>query len=107
MKTNGVTWKAYINSWPKDQWFDDSDELINGEPGDNVVGEIPDDAVVEFTCGVVYANANDHEGKSLTAHFRSWLRGQSHTNLVVCIPKDKQPELTAFLKTIQGKILGN
>lgn len=48
MKTYGATWNAYLESWPEGQWYEDSDETINGTPCDDVA-HIDSDAVVEFT----------------------------------------------------------
>lgn len=102
MKTNGATWKAYLASWPDGQWYDDHDESINGETFD---GDPEDDAVVEVTCGVVYADENDREGKDLIRHFRAWERAQSHANVLCNVPKDKLEDLSALLKGIGGKVL--
>lgn len=102
MKTNGATWKAYIESWPDGQWYDDCDETINGKELDDQ--EIPDDAVVEFTCGVVYATRNDFEGSSLTRHFSKWLKAQTNEFVMCQIPKDRAQELAVYLKSIGGKI---
>jgi hypothetical protein len=87
MKTNGATWKAYLDSWPAGQWFDDSDETFDGnEPADDAPS---DTAVVAFTCGVVYQSPTDREGKSLTSHFSAWLKAQTHVRVVVSVPKDR------------------
>ena len=104
MKTNGATWKAYLESWPDGQWFDDCDETINGVPGDEFGLDTPDDAVVEFTCGVVFANENDRAGESLVAHFKRWQKAQTHDTIVISIPKDKQDELKAFLCGVGGSM---
>jgi hypothetical protein len=105
MKTNGATWKAYINSWPDGQWYDDSDELFNDtDPEKFDKGEPPDDAVVSFSYGVVYAGPNDHEGTSLTKHFRAWLKAQTHATVVCSIPKGSLEAFTAFVKSIKGSV---
>jgi len=101
VKTNGATWKAYLASWPQDQWFDDSDESVAGMELD---GDDPaDDATVTFTCGVVYATRMDQEGVSLVSHFRKWQRSLSVTTVVVEVPRAKLDELKAWLKTNGGK----
>lgn len=104
MKTNGATWKAYLDSWPDGQWFDDSDEMVNGRPALDLPHTlIPDNAEVAFTCGVVFRNERDQEGVNLVPHFRRWLKAQTHTRLVVEIPKEHEQELTEFLSSIGGK----
>jgi hypothetical protein len=101
MKTNGATWKAYLDSWPEGQWFDDSDEMYDGKAAEDLVPA--DSAEVEVTCGVIFRNEQDREGMDLVPHFRRWLKAQTHTSLVVQIPKEQEAALAAFLKTIQGK----
>lgn len=106
MKTLGATWTAYLASWPEGQWYDDSDETINGVSGDDYdAPTIPADAVVEFTSGVVYATRDDHEGTALPTHFRRWEKAQTHATIMVTVPKDKQDELKTMLKAIGGKVV--
>lgn len=101
MKTNGATWKAYLESWPDGKWFDDSDETFDGaKPAD----DLPDDgAVVQFTCGVVYVSKDDHEGRSLVSDFKAWQRSQTHSFVVCLIPKDRCEEFSVFLTNIGGR----
>lgn len=102
MKTNGATWNAYLASWPEAQWFDDSDETINGMPGSEFAGDIAPDAVVEFTCGMVYATPDDREGVSLVTHFKRWLKANTHETVVVAIPKERRAEFDAFVKSLSA-----
>lgn len=103
MKTTGALWKEYLASWPEAQWFDDSDETVNGQAGD-AVGDVPDDAVVEFTSGVVYENAEDREGVSLTSHFRKWLKARDSLTLVVSIPKDAEAQFREAVRACRGTV---
>lgn len=102
MKTNGATWKAYLASWPDGQWYDDHDETFDGKQGE---GDPDDKAVVEVTCGVIYADENDHEGKDLIRHFKAWERSLTRVHVVCEVPKDKLDELAELLKGIGGKAL--
>lgn len=102
MKTNGATWKAYLASWPDGQWYDDHDESFDGKTPD---GEPDDLAVVEVSCGVIYENDDDREGKDLIRHFRAWERSLTRANVVCEVPKDKLDELAAWLKGIGGKVV--
>lgn len=105
MKTNGATWKAYLASWPEGQWFDDSDETFDGKtPEDNYPA---DDAVVQFSCGVVFKDDKDHEGVSLVSHFRKWERSLTNSIVMVEVPKAKLDELEALNKGIGGRLLKN
>lgn len=102
MKTNGATWKQYLESWSLSQWYDDSNETIDGVSGDDLLEEIPDTAVVEFNCGVVYRSSDDHEGVSLVSHFRKWLKTLTLTTLVCEVPTTKLNEFTMMLTGMGG-----
>lgn len=102
MKTNGATWKAYLASWPASQWFDDSDETFDGMLADHV--EPNDDAVVEFTCGVVFRDENDHEGIELVRHFNKWKKQQAMDAITCWVPKDKTEQFRQFLRDIGGSV---
>lgn len=102
MKTTGAIWNAYLSSWPEGQWFDDSDEAINGTPLDG--GEAPANAEVTFTCGVVYRDDDDREGVSLVRHFRRWLKEQSVAFVQCEVPKDRLDELKAAVQSLGGKV---
>ncbi len=104
MKTTGAVWSEYLNSWPEGQWFDDSDETINGQSGDEFDLDIPKDAVVEFTSGVVYSGPADQEGTGLVKHFKAWLKTRGTTTFVVTVPKEKESELRGFVKSIKGTV---
>ena len=101
MKTTGAVWKEYLESWPKGQWYDDSDETVNGMTD---VDPVPDDAVVEFTSGVVFRNESDREGVSLTRHFSKWLKERDSLTFVVSIPKDFEVQFCESIKAFRGSI---
>lgn len=105
MKTNGATWKAYLDSWPDCQWFDDSDETYDGHEPSEINPDPDDAAVVAFTCGVVYMTREDREGKSLVSHFNKWLKAQTHTNVMCQVPKDKLEQFESSLKGLGGKLV--
>jgi acid phosphatase class B len=106
MKTDGATWKEYLRSWPEGQWFDDSDETINGKPGDDVeFEEIQDTDIVEFSCGIVYPTQESLQGFDLVKHFRAWMKAKTHTNVLVSIPKDMMPYLLDLLRANGCKVL--
>lgn len=103
MKTTGATWKAYLASWPKGQYFDDSNETFDGkEPIDE---DPSDEAVVEVTCGVVFANENDNEGFDLIRHFRRWEKSLTHATVLCTVPKLRMEEFAAVLKSFGWKAL--
>ena len=105
MKTTGAVWKEYLASWPEGQWYDDCDETINGISVDDFNGaEIPDDALVDFSTGVVFRNQDDTDGVSLTSHFRAWLKARDSITLVVQVPKGQEEALRAAVKGMKGNV---
>ena len=105
MKTTGAVWKEYLASWPEAAWFDDSDVTINGVPDEEFgAGEIPDDAIVEFSAGIVYRDEGDKYGVSLTSHFRAWLKAQDSITLIVQVPKAHEKALRAAVKGMKGSV---
>jgi len=103
MKTTGALWKEYMASWPEGQWFDDSDETVNGQ-SDISVEVIPDDAEVEFTYGVVFKDEEDQDGVSLVSHFRKWLKARDSLTYVVSIPKDAEAKFLEAVKSFKGTV---
>jgi hypothetical protein len=102
MKTTYGEWKAYLDSWPDGQWFDDSDETIDGVSADEVSGDPRPEAVVEFTCGLVY----DKEGRDfdLIRHFGKWRKAQKVDRVLCEIPKEHTDALRTFLRQHGGKL---
>lgn len=108
MKTTGANWKAYLASWPQGQWFDDSDETINGEDwqeldarapkGKDYLDLTPDDAVVEFTSGVVYPTEESKDGVSLITHFRRWLKSRDTAVVIASVPRAGLDAFRAYCK---------
>jgi hypothetical protein len=92
-----------MDSWPEGQWFDDSDVTINGKSDDDVE-VIGDTDAVEFTAGVVFADAHDKEGKSLTRHFSAWLKAQNTVAVICEVPKDQLDALAAAIKALGGRV---
>lgn len=106
MKINGKTWNEYLASWPDGQWFDDSDETVDGIGPDHPSFPItpPDDSVVEIKCGVIFKGDSDRNGVDLIRHLSAWLKARDNKTLLVTFPNAKEAELMAFLKTIGAKV---
>lgn len=103
MKTTGALWKEYMASWPEEQWFDDSDDTVNGKR-DVAEADIADDAVVEFSCGVVFRSAEDQRGVSLVSHFRNWLKARDSLTFVVTIPKAAEADFRSSMKRLSASV---
>lgn len=103
MKTTGAIWNEYLASWPEGQWFDESDETVNGQSSDDFL-EIPANAIVQFSEGIVFKDESDDDGVSLASHFRAWLKGRDSVTLFITVNKDQESALRDFVKGIKGKV---
>jgi hypothetical protein len=101
MKTTYAEWKAYLDSWPDGQWYDDADETIDGVPADVFSGDPPASAVVEFSCGLVITD--DKQEFDLIRHFSKWRKAQKVDRVLCEIPKEHREALKAFLREHGGK----
>jgi hypothetical protein len=102
VKIIGKEWNAFLNSWPDGWWYDDADEMVNGEESFET---IPDDATVVVTCGVLFKgqglNAPDAD---LLSEFRKWRKGQSTVTLVIEVPRDQEAGLRSYVLSVKGKV---
>ena len=105
VKTTGAEFKRfYADSefWPEGASHEQEEILADGEEPD-IVDEIPDNAVVSITGGIVFGI----EGKepSLESWFRAWQKKQTTTSFVVeCEIVDKA-EVIAAIIAARGKVV--
>lgn len=106
MKVSGKVWNEYLASWPEGQYFDDSDETVNGVDAntDAFDGVIPDDAIVEFTGGTVYRTHEDQEGKSLVSGIRAFIKSQSITVLMCTVPNERLSEFNELVAKLSVRV---
>lgn len=106
MKVSGKVWNEYLASWPEDQYFDDSDETVNGVDAnsDAFNGVVPDDAVVEFTAGTVYRTIEDRVGKSLVSGIRAFIKSQSITILMCTVPNERLSEFNELVAKLSVRV---
>lgn len=107
MKTTGALWNAYMESWPEGQWFDDSDEHVNGVLLGDMEGPPKDDDVVEFTCGTVFATDHDEVGKSLVRHFTAWKKTLTVDFFTCAVPKDSVERFKVAMTALGCKFKAN
>ena len=99
MKTTGAEFSKFYSDpvmWPKGNYHDDDDITVNGK--DNAeLDSVSDNAVVEFTCGVVF-NGNNEELNSFPSYFKKWKKAQTTDFLTIEVPKTATATVTAWLK---------
>ncbi len=108
MKTTGAMWKQYMDSWPEGQWFDDSDEHVNGVLLRDIETPPKDNDIVEFTCGVVFATERDDTGgKSLVRHFAAWKKSLTYDFFTCTVPKASVEQFKVAMAALGCKFTAN
>lgn len=103
IKTTGAEFKEWINSdWGDDSWWDDYEVLVNGvETEDYDTDTMTDADKIEIRSGVIIQKNGDMTDAK--KHFKAWQKKQTHIYISVCVSKEKETELRAFLATIGAK----
>lgn len=108
IKTSGAMFKRFYNddsAWPKDSWHEDEELLVNGEPiGDGSFDDIPDDAEVILSGGVVFGLPNGTE-TSMELHLKRWLKRQTTTVVLVECDHSAVDQVKAAVKAAGGRVL--
>ena len=101
MKTTVGEWKAfYAADWKPfgggtEPCAEDYTMLLDGEPFDDTNGldGLRDEQTLSFSGGYVYdQNDADAPLRSLGRMFQKWRRAQTHTYVLVRVPKDRLSE---------------
>lgn len=105
MIVTGQEWQAFLDSWPKGWWYDDSNELVDGEEWHGDV--IPPTAKVSVSTGVIFKGADPSTATTadLLSEFRLWRKLQKVDVLVVEVPKDQREAFETFLSSVNGKVV--
>lgn len=107
IKTIGAMIKRFYNddsAWPEDSWHEDEDLLVDGEPiGDRSFDDIPDDAAVILSGGVVFGLPNGTE-TSMELHFKRWLKRQTTTVVLVECDHSAVDQVKAAVKAAGGRV---
>lgn len=107
IKTTGAEYKRFYNdpaAWPDDSWHEDETLIVNGDEWTLGVVDIPDDAVINLSGGVVFGLPNGTEA-SLEAYFKRWRKRQTTTTFLVECDMDKVDEVKAAVKAAGGKVV--
>ena len=104
VKTTGAEFKRFCNDpefWPEGAWHEGDEILADGEEAD-ILDEIPGNAVVSITGGIVFGI--EGEEPSLESLFKAWRKKQTTTSFVVeCKIVDKA-EVIAAVIAAGGKV---
>ena len=105
VKTTGAEFKRFYNDpafWPKGAWHEDDEILADGEEPD-ILDEIPGNAVVSITGGIVFGI----EGKepSLESWFKKWKKTQTTVLFVVECDITAKVDLISVIRAAGGKVV--
>ena len=106
IKTLGAEYKRFYNdpaAWPDDSWHEDETLLVNGDEWPLCVIDIPEDAVINLSGGVVLGLPNGAE-TSMESHFKRWRKRQTTTTILVECDLTKVDEIKAAVKSAGGKV---
>lgn len=110
MKTNGLTYKAFLNDqsyWGKDTYYDDVLVWIDGEEltSDTDPKTISDTAKVVIETGFIMSHEKKADGTSLTSFFKGWLKTQDSTAKLVMVSTEKEVEFKDLMKQHGFKVM--
>lgn len=109
VKMSGAEWKRFFNDesvWSKGAFMDDTEILVDGKDdpdGDVDLSKIDDNVEVTVRGGAYFESYNA-DYRDLVKVIREWQIRQTFVWISVEIPKGKEEELAAFVKSIGGKI---
>lgn len=111
VKTTGAEFKRFYNDpafWPDGAWHEDEEIEVDGSPisEDLAIEEVPDNAILKLTGGVVLGLPNDDDdGVSLETHFKRWRKEQNTVSFVVECDKKDADVLKTTIRTFGGRVL--
>ena len=97
VKTTGAEFKRFCNDpefWPEGAWHEGDEILADGEEAD-ILDEIPGNAVVSITGGIVFGI--EGEEPSLESLFKAWRKKQTTSFVVECKIVDKAEVIAAII----------
>ena len=108
IKLSGIEWNEFLadeEMWKDGGFMEDETATLNGEETEAGEPVNPTDTVT-ISGGVYYpADAYSENGRCLETTIREWRRKRSTATCLVRIPKGKQQQLKALLKSIGGRLL--
>lgn len=110
-KTTGAEFKRFYDD--KQFWPDDADTyheeevvMVNGKDhGDNGYENIPDDAVVTLSHGIVFNAQQGSDEPSFETYFKRWRKLQSTTSLIVECDIANRDVVVAAIRSAGGRVI--
>ena len=106
VKTTGAEWNRFYadkTAWPEGTWHEAEQIKVDGEEAGGDLTSIHGSAVVTVSGGVVYFD-EVHEGPSLEAHFKRWLKKQTTTVLIVEVPNEAAEAVQSAIANAGGRV---
>lgn len=109
VKTVGAEWSRFYSdkeAWPEGAWHEDEDVTVNGaRPGDDFdFSEVPNEAQMTISGGIVFMKSDDDDGPSLEVHFKRWRKRQTTTVLIVEVPHERADAVRSAIKDAGGTV---
>lgn len=107
IKTLGAEYKRFYDdetAWPDGAWHEEETLLVNGDEWSDGVTEIPDNAIVNLSGGVVLGLPHGTQ-PSLETHFSRWRKRQTTTTILVECDLAKLDAIKLAVKAAGGRVL--
>lgn len=112
VKCSGAEWNAFYQDktfWKDSFYHEDEVMKLDGEvveEGERGLEHLPPEMKVEILSGIVrLGDRSDADIIDLETYFRQWKKAQDYSVLMVQVPKARETELRAFLKSQKCKVL--
>ena len=108
-KTTGAEWSAFYAdkaAWPDHAWHEDETVTVDGAEVDNLEfdpANLPPNARVTVSGGVVFLNEESTNGPTLEAYFKSWRKKQNTVFMTVEVRRADAEKVQAAITTAGGK----
>ena len=108
-KTTGAEWSAFYadkSAWPEDAWHEEETVTVDGAEVDNLEfdpANLPPNARVTVSGGVVFLNEESTNGPTLEAYFKSWRKKQNTVFMTVEVSRADAEKVQAAITAAGGK----
>jgi len=108
LRTSGAEWKAFCASLPEGWWHEDDTITVDGKPDDGEMDldNVPDDAVMTISGGILHLDQEGKSGKSLEQTIRFWRKRSDVTRIVVEVSKAQENDVREAVEKAGGKCIG-
>ena len=108
-KTTGAEWSAFYadkSAWPEDAWHEEETVTVDGTEIDTLEfdpANLPPNARVTVSGGVVFLNEESTNGPTLEAYFKSWRKKQTTVFMTVEVSRADAEKVQAAITAAGGK----